>query len=351
MPIFAQAAEAIPSPSEEPGSVIVFPKFTKGTVVVDGGTKPQTEIEVRVGCPSGATCTEDEQVKIRFHWVCPGNSDTPSNYVCREADFDVRLAVNGKASLNPENPNPLENNSGSAAPCASGYLIGWVISPVTGRPIKYDGLTGSAILRDGRGAIQSYEAFAIQADRNLANRAEIATDIDPRTGASSLVFDGGAGHYQVVAGAVPANLEYYKLTGPLATDEAFLILLTLDVRLNRPNYPTFIDLDFRNEEGLLASTSWNFRCWAEIQHAVMGGNFTLAGAQNRNGVILAGRAEKVPFGAVSDIPGPSTLLGLVPADEGRGRPTMEPAYIVQKSDSAKPTTVFVPFEATERAIQ
>jgi hypothetical protein len=58
----------------------------------------------------------------------------------------------------------------------------------------------------------------------------------------------------------------------------------------------------------------------------------------------------VPFGRVSDIPGPVTLLGLVPADDGRGR-TMEPAYIIQKSDSGKPTTVFVPFEATEHAVQ
>jgi hypothetical protein len=350
MPSFAQAPEAISSASEEPGSVIVFPKFTKGTVVVDGATRPQTEIEVRARCPSGATCTEDEPVKIRFHWVCPGSSDKAASYVCKEADFDVRLSVKDTASFNPENPNLLENNVGSAAPCASGYLIGWVINPVTGRPIKYDGLTGSAILRNGSGVTQSYEAFAIQADRNLANRAEIATEIDPRTGVSALVFDGGAGHYQVIGGAVPANLEYNRLTGPLASGEASLILITLDVRLNRPNYPTFVDLDFRSPEGGPASTAWNFRCWTEIEHPAIDANFTLAGARNGNAVILAGRAEKVPFGAVSDIPGPVTLLGLVPADDGR-RQTMDPAYIVQKSDSGKATTVFVPFETTEHPVQ
>jgi hypothetical protein len=350
MPSFAQAPEAISSTSEEPGSVIVFPKFTKGTVVVDGVTRPQTEIEVRARCPSGATCTADEPVKIRFHWVCPGNSDKASNYVCQEADFDVRLSVNGKASFNPENPNLLENNVGSAAPCESGYLIGWVISPVIGRPIKYDGLTGSAILRNGSGVTQSYEAFAIEADRNLANRAEISTGIDPRTGTAALVFDGGAGHYQVVAGAVPENLEYHKLSGPVATGEAPLILLTLDVRLNRPNYPTFVDLDFRGPDGGPASTAWNFRCWTEIQHPAIGANFTLAGAQNGNAVILGGRAEKVPVGPVSDIPGPVTLLGLIPADDGRGR-TLGPAYVIQKSESGKATTVFVPFNMTEPAVR
>jgi hypothetical protein len=46
-----------------------------------------------------------------------------------------------------------------------------------------------------------------------------------------------------------------------------------------------------------------------------------------------------------------TLLGLVPADdEGRGR-TMAPAYILQRSDSGKPTTIFVPFETAEHAAQ
>jgi hypothetical protein len=351
MASFAQAPEAMSSASEEPGSVIVFPKFTKGTVIVDGETRPQTEIEVRVRCPSGTTCSEDEPVKIRFHWVCPGNSDKASNYVCKEADFDVRLSVNGKASFNPENPNPPENNVASAAPCPSGYLIGWVINPDTERPIKYDGLTGSAILRDGSGATQSYDAFAIQADRNLADRAEIATDIDPRTGIPALIFDGAAGHYQTVVGAIPANLEYNRLTGPLASGEASLILLTLDVRLNRPNYPTFVDLDFDSGQGVRASTGWNFRCWTEIQHPNIGANFTLVGARTRDAVVISGRAAKAPFGGVSDIPGPVTLLGLVPTNEGRGGRMMDPAYIVQKSDGSKPTTVFVPFETTEHPTQ
>src|SRR5207247_2210006 len=105
------------------------------------------------------------------------------------------------------------------------------------------------------------EAIAIQAEPNLASRADIATDVDPRTGTPALVFDGGAGHYQSLAAAVPAELDHQKLSGPLSSSEASLILLTLDVRLNRPNYPTFVDLDFRSGQGIQASTSWNFTCW------------------------------------------------------------------------------------------
>src|SRR5215469_17514962 len=108
VPSRAQAPEPPSSASEEPGSVVVFPKFIKGMVTVDGVTRPQTEIKIQVGCPSGATCPEEEPVKIRFHWVCPGNSDKASNYVCKETDFDVEIPVNGKVSFNPEHSNSME---------------------------------------------------------------------------------------------------------------------------------------------------------------------------------------------------------------------------------------------------
>jgi hypothetical protein len=344
MPSLAQTPEITSGASEEPGSVLVFPKFQKGTTAVGGIVRAQTEIEVRARCPSGVTCPEEERVKVRFHWVCPGGGEGTSKYVCKESDFDVRLSVNGTVSLNPEDPGLPGDSVGSAAPCPSGYLIGWVISPAAERPIKYDGLTGSAVLRDSRGATQSYQAFAIQADPSLATRAAIATDIDSRTGTPALVFDGGAGHYQAVGAAVPANLEYHKLTGPLSSSEAFLILLTLDVRLNRPNYPTFINLDFRSDQGIRASTSWDFVCWTEIRNPKIGTNFTPAGAHTRNGIVISGQAVKVPFRGISDIPGPVTLLGLAPTEEGRGGRTMDPAYIVKRFDTSKPTTVFVPSE-------
>lgn len=339
---FAQAPES--TLNEAAGSVIVFPKFVRGTVTVDGLTRPQTEIEVRARCPNGATCPADEPVKIRFHWVCPGSEDIAPKYVCKESDFGIQLSVDANISFNPEDPGLTGNNLGSIAPCPRGYLIGWVISPTTNRPIKYDALTGGALLRDGDGAIQSYDAVSIRADPNLATRAEIATDVDPRTGTLALVFDGGAGHYQAVAGAIPATLEYHRLTGPLSSSQAFLILLTLDVRVNRPNYPTFVDLDFRTAQGARASTARNFTCWTEIRRPNIDANFTVAGAQNRSGVVLSGSATKVPVGDISDIPGPVTLLGLVPTDEGGGRRTMDPVYVINRLlNGSKPTTVFLPF--------
>jgi hypothetical protein len=42
----------------------------------------------------------------------------------------------------------------------------------------------------------------------------------------------------------------------------------------------------------------------------------LAGARSRDGVVLSGKAANVPFGGISDVPGPATLLGLVPGWPG-----------------------------------
>jgi hypothetical protein len=343
-PSAAQPRQITPSDVEEPGSVVVFPKFTRGTVGVDGVTRVATEIEVRAQCPRDTRCSEDELVKVRFHWVCPGSEDIAAKHICKDAAFTVVLPIGGKASFNPEDSRPVGDVMGAIPPCTKGYLIGWVIDAISDRPIKYDGLTGTAVLRDSRGTTDSYEAITVPAEPNLAARADIATDIDSRTGSPALVFDGGAGHYQAVASAVPLNLVHHKFTGPLSSSEAVLTVLTLDVRLDRPNYPTLIDLDFAGESGAHTSASWEFTCWTEIQNPPIEASFTLAGARLRNGIVISGQATKVPVTGISDIPGPVALLGLVWADKGNGHPTMSPAYIIKTFDDSKPTTVFLPFD-------
>ena len=103
-PASAQAlapAAALADPSQ-PGSVIVFPKFVTGTVVVDGVTVPKTEIELGAVCPTGQICPEHQPIKVRFHWVCPGSDDITFKYICNSTDFDVFLTVDGKAVFNPE---------------------------------------------------------------------------------------------------------------------------------------------------------------------------------------------------------------------------------------------------------
>ena len=339
----AQAPDTAATESQEPGSVIVFPKFVRGTVTVDDRTTAQTEITIAARCPPDATCREPEQVRIRFRWVCPGSQDIASMYVCKETGFDLALSIDGKVKFNPDNLPLPENARVPAAPCPQGYLIGWVTDD-SHRPIKYDGLIGDAILRDRSGAIETYDAIQIRAEPNLATRAGIASGIDPRTGAPTLVFDGAAGHYQSVGGQVLADVKNHDSTYPVFFRNASLILLTLDVRANRPNYPTFVRLDYYNEAELRASTSWDFLCWAQVQPSEA--DSRLSGMRTRNGVAMSGQAVKTPFAGISDIPGPVTLLGLVKKSDGSpARKPMDQTYIFNIMDnSTLIPTVFLPLD-------
>jgi len=342
MPALAQAPEAVTTTSSEPGSVIVFPKFVRGTVPFDGATTAQTEITIGARCPRDATCSESEQVRITFRWVCPGNPDNAAMYVCKETRFDLALSVDGKVSFNPENLPQLGNTRVPAAPCPRGYLIGWVTDDAH-RPIKYDGLIGNAVLRDSSTAILSYEAVQVRAEPNLATRAGITPGVDPRTAAPTLVFDGGAGHYQSIGGQVLADVKSHNATYPVSFRNASLILLTLDVRSNRPNYPTFVSLDYYNEAEVRASASWDFLCWAEVQPS--DADSRLSGMRTRNGVAMSGQAVKTPFGGISDIPGPVTLLGLVQTNDGPTRGLNNITYIFNNLHNSNPTpTVFLPLD-------
>ena len=54
VPAFAQVRDPQLSDSQEPGSVIVFPKFIQGSVALpEGGRAPITELEIGVVCPKG----------------------------------------------------------------------------------------------------------------------------------------------------------------------------------------------------------------------------------------------------------------------------------------------------------
>src|SRR5215475_5583694 len=112
MPQFAEAQVRDPrlADSQQPGSVIVFPKFIRGFVPVDGSAIPATEFEVGVVCPKGQLCAERQAIKIRFHYVCGATeADVSTSFVCRETDFDALVTVNGKLVFNPEGTTPPGN--------------------------------------------------------------------------------------------------------------------------------------------------------------------------------------------------------------------------------------------------
>jgi hypothetical protein len=329
-PALAQVRPMTLSDSQQPGSVIVFPKFVQGTVVLpEGGTTPISVLKIGIVCPKGVVCPEHQPVKIRLHWVCgTSEADLAGSFICRENSFDITATVFEKIVLISDGSPVSFYGSGlptklvPAAPCSRGYLIGWVISPSNDQPIKFDGLFGKAVLRLGsqlRGsptAQATYDAIPIQADPALANGATITTNAN-----GALLFDGGAGHYQAITGQVVGDVTYTNLTtGPTFT-KGMLTLLTLDVKSNRPNNPVFVDLDFfggnpsaiGNENQL--STTTEFVCWEEVPIDQIDRNLTTT-LMGREGVVVSYQAKKVGIFGITDETGLTTLLGLSEVLEG-----------------------------------
>jgi hypothetical protein len=319
MPAFAQVRPLTLSDSQEPGSVIVFPKFVQGTISIDGVTTSRTEIEVGVVCPNGATCPEHQAVKLRFHWVC-GAVEGVNSQICRENNFDITTTVNGKVVFGPDGipipgSAPVTPGTPPAALCGMGYLIGWVID-TSDRPIKFDGLIGDAVIHESSTAVGAYNAIPIQADTALATGALITTATDPLTGIPSLVFDGRAGHYLAAPGTVKGDVKYSRITGTGGTfGETYLTLLTLDVRSDQPNFPTGVDFNFYTPGETLLSESLEFVCWTQVSLTQIDPNLNQT-FMGRKGVFFSGPAFKFPINGIFDTAGPVTLLGLVETLEG-----------------------------------
>jgi hypothetical protein len=349
---FAQARPVGLSDSQEPGSVIIFPKFINmPAVVVDGQLVPRTEIEIGAVCPPLAStvrnlvgCAEHQPVKVRFHWVCPGVENVNSN-ICRETDFDVNLSVWGKLAFTADG-TLINSNSPvvPAAPCPRGYLIGWVINgTATGAladaPIKFDALIGNAVIRGpnlaagpnagSSTAVSAYSAITIQANTGDATGAPLGS-----AGSSSpLVFTSAntTGTYQAITGVEVGDVRFDKTAPgaplPNVLSETFLTFLTLDVRSNQPNNPTFVNLDFYNESDALPSatnpnferllsTFLEFVCWDQVQLSTIDANLTQAFMGTRKGIVVAGPAVKIENGAPGDGTGNVTLIGLIETIEG-----------------------------------
>jgi hypothetical protein len=215
-------------------------------------------------------------------------------FVCSETNFDLFTTVKGTLFFGPGFGSP-------EPPCAEGYLIVWVIDE-SGRPIKYDALIGDAIIRDAAGSAGAYNAIPIQAVTGLATGD--FTDVD---GDASLDFD-GATEYKAVTGRIFGTVQYE--TDDPARVDTFLTLLTLDVKSNRPNLPTFVDLNFYSFDEVLLSTFVEFICYRQVRLTEINRSLTEA-VLGRKGLFESGPAQQVPIFGIDDPAGPVTLLAIV----------------------------------------
>jgi hypothetical protein len=352
----AQTRSILLNDPTEPGSVIVFPKFIRGQVTVDGvPLQPRSEFAVGVTCPPNTgLCAEKVTYKIKFHWVCGTDENPLSSFICREQNFEAFVTMNGKIIFNTEGTTAPGNFVASTPPCPRGYLIGWMVD-LFDQPIKFDGLIGEAVLRETSTAVMAYKGYTIKADPALPpytpatskTPTPMALGVDPLFGTPTLVFDGGPGHYLAPTGVLISDVEYDKTTAATATTTGShstnLTLLTLDTRSNQPNFPTFVPLKFWSAQEDLHSTSVDFVCWVEIGLLGFDPDLTSGQVGSRKGVMVAGPAFKLPIGGVFDTQGRVTLLGLVDTLEG---PTAASPACLAGTGGGFPQPPCLPIERT-----
>jgi hypothetical protein len=344
--------------SDQPGSVLVFPKYRDGTATtLDQGTLPRTEFEISVVCPTGFSCMFGQEARLKAHWVCRGeeDADEPDFRVCRESDFELSTTVNGTLFLTTEDLTVVNQRNGAFTripqpPCedvAQAYLILWVIDAF-GNAIKADALIGDAILRGGPGpracetagnttCAESYNAIPIQAAEDLS-----IGEVTDRDGEGDLDFDGS--EYKMLTGVIIGTVRYPGSTvnnAGLTTGsiQTVLTLLTLDVRSNRVNDVTSVDLNFYNEGEDVHSTSTTFVCYKTQQLSDL--DPFLTNSFGRKGLVVSAPAEQNGV--------PVTVLGLLETQEfifviNVGRVQVREYATPLHNDGTPVATTFVPNE-------
>lgn len=147
----ARAAELADT---KPGSVLIFPLYD-----VSSGASTQ----IRITDISGGNSSGDGKTtahRIRFNFVCPGDSDG----FCNSIDFeDIWTAHQTRVY---DVATDLGISSG--APCEQGYIVAFIAN-AAGDLIPDDKLIGSAhITTADASGVAAYNAIAVQHNRTLA---------------------------------------------------------------------------------------------------------------------------------------------------------------------------------------
>jgi hypothetical protein len=357
--VWGQAAVLMLNDSEEPGSVIVFPKFLTGTVDNGDGTlSPRSDFEISVTCPTDVpegVCQALKNdpavagdlfftmVTIHFHWVCPGTGPLTPGLIgtCNENDFIVKTTIFGTVHINPENLDP-KTHSVTHPPCPQGYLIGWVENDL-GVKISWNSLIGDAVLRPSPVTeVWAYNAIPIQA----TGRSSTTTAILPADG--TLPFNGTTG-YKAVTGKIFGTVRYED-----SNTQTFLTLLTLDVDSNRPNNATSVDLEFYNEGETLHSHATSFICWEEVELNSLespGSSSDLNTSYGTKGLVRSQPAVSTLTGANVSLLGIIDTHEAIPNSSSGWGPLFRGYAYSLYNDSVPVTTTFRPNDGPGVALQ
>jgi hypothetical protein len=229
--------------SEQPGSVLVFPKFD---ITGDPTNPDRLETYIRI-CDVLEGPKGNDSVYIRYNFVCPGVKTFDP--FCRALDIERALTFKGCVNIKVRDINP---------PCPQGFIVAYAEN-ANQQPISYNYLIGSSlILQPAPQRAMATQAVAIQ--------SLLAPFVPTAAVQGPLQFDGQT----YAACGQDLFTDFRAVTNNKTSD---LTLVTLDTIAGAQNDPTLVDIDFWNKYEDKFSSSFEYVCWAEVPLAIAGVNF------------------------------------------------------------------------------
>ena len=327
-----------------PGSVIVFPKFTRGVTPTTGLAR--SVFEIGVVCPSdqlapgghGCLLPQNYPIKLALDWVCPGTVQKGAASFCQSVDFELHTTLYGKLQFDANGNITAAPDSGDIGQgvitepsCDNGYLIARVVDSF-GRPISFNGLVGESVTRERANSATAWNGYTIQSPQPTGNV------LDP--GNNSLRFDGTS--YLQLTGRFAGDVRYERSAAP--TVQTSLILLSLDVRQNNLNPNIQIPVRLYRADESATSSALHFTCWRQVRLTELDGGPFNQTRMGEKGLIVANREAFVASSCPSTTPGctatgtPITALGWVSTIERGGN--SEYGYYLYNQGPLVPTTFY-----------
>ena len=217
----------------QPGSLLVFPVFdiTEGFV---------TQMHITNTDPMTA-------VQVQIDFVCPGSSQDP---FCDALSRHLTIVSSGTMVIDVEEFHP---------PCKQGYAIVFAENAMY-QAISFNTLIGSYNVtrryRSHEGGAE--QAIAIQSIKpfnevlGASGALQFGPDPNPDTQ-----------DYAALATQLFTSFRAVGGSDPLRGSE--LILLTLNTIVGAPNPASLVVIDFRSENAVAFSATWEFVCWTQVR--------------------------------------------------------------------------------------
>ena len=259
---------------EQPGSVLIFPKFNIG---------PDYSTQLRI-----TNIHETAYVTVKLNYVCPGVKRV--NDLCRSLDRTLTMTPHETRIIDVADHNP---------PCEKGFVVAFaqnygLLLPKT--PISFNYLTGSYHISQGRN-LASENALAVQSPLpcfvpttyDLVGLDDDDDAVEIPVGA--LVF-GTQAPYKALGSELYTD---FRAIDNVIDNGSRLTLLSLDTLAGQQNPATSVYVYFWNAAETPFSSTHEFVCWDSVRLDNIDLNFLEENLGTEYGSMAVGSLPNCPL--------------------------------------------------------